>query len=99
MSPYNSMFDRENCMSWIQTVGLDCYLDNISQPNNGALYLPCRTDINVHTHLAADKWDHSDMNVHLSMYAAFDYFTLGKAISHNPNVPPKPSKKRKQWTV
>ena len=99
LSPYDSMFDRESCLSWLQTVGMDCYLDNISQPNNGALYLPCRIDINVYAHLAADKWDHSNINMHLPWYAEFDYFTLGKTIASNPKDTPKPSKKKKPWTI
>ena len=99
ISPYSILLDGDQCVAWLRSSGEYCYLHTISQPNNGALFFPCRSKINVHTHLAADRWDHSESNTHQPLYSEFFYHTLGPTIQILSSAPPPPLTQSKPWTV
>ena len=101
ITPYSSLLDGDQCITLIEATGPSgdgAYLHTISHPNNGALYFPCRSDINVHSHLAADCWDHSDTNTHQPSYSEFAFHSLGPTIKHGIGPAPPPTQKR-PWTV
>ena len=101
ISPYSSLLDGDQCTTWIQSSasdGSDSYLHLISHPNNGALFLPCRADINVHSHLAADLWDHSESNTHQPLYSEFAFHSLGPTIKYGLGLAP-PLPQKRPWMV